>query len=220
MAGASAGAILAACLVCKVPLETIKSSFMETAAEAQNWALGPFSPNFNIEDYLKLGLEALPHDAHIQASDRLHVSLTKVNNAENILVSSWESREELIQCLLCSCFIPVFSGLNFPTFRGVKYMDGGFTNNLPVVQQPAITISPFDSIVDISPKNKEKKPVYINIANEQMALTTANVVRLIRALVPPPVEALEALYQMGYVDAYHFLQQKLSSLRLGSQLSP
>lgn len=217
MAGASAGAILAACLVCSVPVETIKASFMETAVEAQKWRMGPFNPNFNIEDYLKMGLEALPPDAHIRASNRLFVSLTKASSAENVLVSSWESREELIQCLLCSCFIPVFSGRKYPVFRGEKYIDGGFSNNLPIIQEPAITISPFDSLVDISPRNYTKKPVYINIAKEKMAVTLTNVVRLVQALIPPQVEALEDLHQMGYRDAYHFLKQKCSSLRSGKQ---
>ncbi|XP_071552050.1 1-acylglycerol-3-phosphate O-acyltransferase Pnpla3-like [Panulirus ornatus] len=220
MAGASAGAILAACLVCNVPLETMKSSFMETAIEAHRWKMGPFNPNFNIEDYLKLGLEALPPDAHLRANDRLFVSLTKVSSAENVLVSSWESKEELIQCLLCSCFIPVFSGRKYPVFRGEKYIDGGFSNNLPIIQQPTITISPFDSLVDICPRNSAKRPVYISLAKEEMAVTLSNVIRLVRALIPPPAEVLEDLHQMGYRDAFHFLKVKCSSLRSGRKLCP
>ncbi|XP_069942755.1 patatin-like phospholipase domain-containing protein 4 isoform X3 [Cherax quadricarinatus] len=220
MAGASAGALLAACLVCSVPVEIIKSGFFETAAHAQKWAMGPFNPNFNIEDYLRLALEALPPDAHTRASGRLFVSITKVTNKENVLVSNWESREELIQCLLCSCFIPLYSGFKFPLFRGTKYIDGCFTNNLPVIQQPAITISPFDSLTDICPKSNSKRPVYVNISNEHLALTLANVVRLVQAMLPPPAEVLESLYLMGYRDAYYFLKKKCSFIRRGKQLYP
>nr|XP_045621131.1 1-acylglycerol-3-phosphate O-acyltransferase PNPLA3-like [Procambarus clarkii] len=213
MAGASAGALLAASLVCNVPVERIKSGFFETAAEAQKWTMGPFSPNFSIEDYLRVGLEALPPDAHIRASGRLTVSLTKVTSKENILVSNWESREELIQCLVCSCFIPLFSGHKFPLFRGTKFIDGCFTNNLPVVQQPTITISPFESLADICPRNPSKEPLYVKIGNEHMAVTFANVARLIHSLLPPPAEVLEDLYVMGYRDAYYFLQRKRSFFR-------
>lgn len=219
-AGASAGAVLAACLVCGVPSQTIKSSFLDAALESQRWTMGPFSPNFNVEDYLKLGLEALPPDAHQQTSGRLVVSLTRTSGGKNVLVSEWKSREELIQCLLCSCFIPLFSGFKFPNFRGEKYIDGGFTNNLPLIQnQTSITISPFDSLVDISPKSGSKKrPLYVKLSNEMTALSLANLSKFMRALFPPPVEVLEDLYILGYRDAHHFLQQKIRLLREGKLL--
>lgn len=206
--GASAGALLAACVVCGVPLGTIKSSFIETAVAAQHWAMGPFHPNFKVEDYLKLGLEALPHDAHLHANGRLFVSLTKVKNMKNEIVSHWESRDELIQCLLCSCFLPVFSGLRFPVFRGEKFIDGGFTNNLPIVQSPSITISPFEAVVDICPKSINKKPQFLKIANEEVAVTFSNVSRFVNALYPPTVDGLEDVYHAGYRDAYNFLKKK------------
>lgn len=207
-AGASAGALLAACMVCDVPLGTIKSSFIETAIAAQHWAMGPFNPNFKIEDYLKLGLEALPHDAHLQANGRLFVSLTKVKNLQNEIVSQWESRDELIQCLLCSCFIPVWSGSKFPVFRGEKFIDGGFTNNLPVIQSSSITVSPFEAVVDICPKSMNKKPHFVKIANEEVAVTFSNVSRFVSALFPPNAERLEDLYLAGYMDAKNFLKGK------------
>lgn len=210
VAGASAGALLAACVVCGVPLGTVKSSFIETAIAAQHWALGPFNPNFKIEDYLKLGLEALPPDAHLQANGRLFVSVTKVKDLRNEIVSNWESREDLVQCLLCSCFLPVFSGARFPVFRGEKCIDGGFTNNLPIVHNPSITISPFEGIVDICPKSMSNKPRYVKVANEELALTVSNMSRFVRALFPPTAEGLENLYHAGYNDAQHFLKKKLS----------
>lgn len=206
--GASAGSLLAACVVCGVPLGTIKSSFIETAVAAQHCTMGPFNPNFKVEDYLKLGLEALPHDAHVLANGRLFVSLTRTENMKNVIVSHWESRDELIQCLLCSCFLPVFSGFRFPVFRGEKFMDGGFTNNLPITQTPSITISPFEALVDIGPKSMNKNPRFVKIANENVAVTLSNVWRFVSALFPPTAEGLEDLYHAGYRDAYHFLKKR------------
>nr|XP_053656732.1 patatin-like phospholipase domain-containing protein 4 [Cherax quadricarinatus] len=220
IAGASAGALLGASVVCDVPLKGVRNGFLRTAVEARKWKMGVFTPGFKFEDYLNAGLESLPSDAHIRASGRLYVSVTRVTNKENVLVSNWESREELIQCLLCSCFIPLYSGFKFPLFRGTKYIDGCFTNNLPVIQQPAITISPFDSLTDICPKSNSKRPVYVNISNEHLALTLANVVRLVQAMLPPPAEVLESLYLMGYRDAYYFLKKKCSFIRRGKQLYP
>ncbi|XP_068211237.1 patatin-like phospholipase domain-containing protein 4 isoform X1 [Palaemon carinicauda] len=209
LAGASAGAVLAACIICNVPTEKIKQSFMVTAFEAQKWAMGPFNPNFQIEDYLREALEALPPDAHIRANNRLFVSLSKMTeSAHNVLISSWESRDDLISCLLCSCFIPFFSGVTLPLFRGEKVMDGGFTNNLPTTNQPTITISPFNGVVDICPVDDIKYPFYVTMANECVSITPKNIMRLIRALLPPPIEDLESLYKMGYQDAFNFLKRR------------
>lgn len=208
VAGASAGALLAACIACGVPLGIVKSSFIETAIAAQLWTMGPFNPNFKVEDFVKSGLEALPHDAHLRANGRLFISVTRVKDLKNEIVSHWDSREDLIQCLLCSCFLPIFSGVIFPVFRGEKYIDGGFTNNLPIVQMPTITISPFEGIVDICPKSVKSKPRYVKIANEELALTMTNISRFVRALFPPTVEGLESLHHAGYNDAYNFIRKK------------
>ncbi|XP_064092413.1 patatin-like phospholipase domain-containing protein 4 isoform X1 [Macrobrachium nipponense] len=211
LAGASAGAVLAACIACSVPTEKIRQSFMLTAVEAHKWAIGPFNPNFKIEDYLRTALEVLPPDAHVRANDHLFVSLSKLeNSAHNVLISNWESREDLISCLLCSCFIPVFSGITLPTFRGEKVMDGGFTNNLPTTNQPTITISPFNGVVDICPVDNIRYPFYVTLANECISVTPRNLMRFVRALLPPPVEDLESLYNMGYWDAYEFLKRRSS----------
>ncbi|KAK4304711.1 hypothetical protein Pmani_023355 [Petrolisthes manimaculis] len=207
VAGASAGAILGACVVCGVESSTVREYFLDAAASSHQLTLGPFNPRYSVEDQLKLGLDLLPSDAHVRASDRLFVSITSVSQRRNVMVSKWESREELIRCLLCSCFIPAFSGFRLPTFKGQKCVDGGFSNNLPIVCHPAITISPFNGRgVDICPTDGSNTPLYITVANEQLAVTLGNLVRCIRALLPPHVDALQNMYLMGYTDAYNFLK--------------
>ena len=47
---------------------------------------------------LKAGLERdLPPEAHLRVAGRLGVSLTRVADGENVLVSDFSSKEELIQ---------------------------------------------------------------------------------------------------------------------------
>nr|XP_053627133.1 uncharacterized protein LOC128684852 isoform X6 [Cherax quadricarinatus] len=132
----------------------ITSSVLKTATEARRRTLGPFSPTFNIEKLLKEGLlNVLPDDAHKIVSGKLFISVTRVSDGKNILLSQFDSREELIQAILCSAFIPGFSGWLPLSFRGVRYIDGGFSDNLPILDDNTITVSPFCGESDICPRD-------------------------------------------------------------------
>ncbi|MBN3312317.1 PLPL2 protein, partial [Atractosteus spatula] len=118
--GASAGALTAAAIVSRACLAQCCEDVMEVAKEARKRNLGPLHPSFNMVKILRSGLHrALPHDAHLLASGRLCVSLTRVSDGQNVLVSDFSSKEELIQALICSCFVPIYCGLIPPLFRGV-----------------------------------------------------------------------------------------------------
>lgn len=71
---------------------------MSTALAARRHQLSVLHPAFSllraVRDFL---LRHLPHEAHLCASGRLCVSLTRVYDGENILVTEFDSREELIQ---------------------------------------------------------------------------------------------------------------------------
>lgn len=71
---------------------------IEVAKEARKRNLGPLHPTFNLIKVLRSGLNRnLPSDAHILASKQLCISLTRVSDGENVLVSEFDSKEELIQ---------------------------------------------------------------------------------------------------------------------------
>lgn len=84
---------------------------IEVAKEARRRNLGPLHPSFNLVKVLKTGLSRdLPADAHVLASGRLCVSLTRVSDGENVLVSDFSSKEELIQvrgalCDMCGATV-------------------------------------------------------------------------------------------------------------------
>ena len=96
--------------------------------------LGPFSPSFNVTEWLRSNMEkTLPENAHeivrnifsridfianFQANGKLHVSLTKVYDGKNMVANTFDSRQELIEVILASCFIPVFSGIVPARYRG------------------------------------------------------------------------------------------------------
>ncbi|XP_057575043.1 patatin-like phospholipase domain-containing protein 4 isoform X4 [Hippopotamus amphibius kiboko] len=156
---------------------------------------------------LRSGVEAiLPPDAHELAHNRLHVSITNTKTRDNCLVSSFPSREDLVQVLLASSFVPIYAGLKPVEYKGQKWVDGGLTNSLPILPVGrTVTISPFSGRLDISPQDKGQLGFYVNITNQDILLSVANLVRLNQALFPPSRRIMESLYQRGFDDTIKFL---------------
>ncbi|XP_044735218.1 patatin-like phospholipase domain-containing protein 2 isoform X2 [Chrysoperla carnea] len=208
ISGASAGALAACCLLCDLPLGDMTSDVLRIACEARTSVLGPFRPSFNIQNALLEGIDAiLPDDAHIRVSGKLHISLTRVYDGKNVIVSQFDSREDLMQALLASAFVPVFSGLIPPKFKGVRYMDGGFSDNLPTLDENTITVSPFCGESDICPRDDSSQLFHINVANTSIELSKQNIYRFARILFPPRPEVLSNMCKQGFDDALRFLHR-------------
>ncbi|XP_053319215.1 patatin-like phospholipase domain-containing protein 2 [Spea bombifrons] len=206
--GASAGALNAAALVCGCCLAQCCSDVMEVAKEARKRNLGPLHPSFNLVKILKNGLyRNLPDNAHELASGKLCISLTRVSDGENVLVSDFSSKEELIQALICSAFVPIYCGIIPPSFRGVRYVDGGISNNLPEYElKNTITVSPFSGESDICPRDNSTNFHELRVTNTSIQLSLPNLYRLTRALFPPEPKVLGEMCQQGYNDALRFLK--------------
>nr|XP_033321051.1 patatin-like phospholipase domain-containing protein 2 isoform X1 [Megalopta genalis]XP_033321052.1 patatin-like phospholipase domain-containing protein 2 isoform X1 [Megalopta genalis] len=208
ISGASAGAIAACCLLCDLPLGEITSNVLRVAREARQSTLGPFSPSFNVQAILLESLQKfLPDDAHIRVSGKLHVSLTRVYDGKNVIVSRFSSREDLLQALMASTFIPFFSGLFPPRFHGIRYIDGGFSDNLPTLDENTITVSPFCGESDICPRDVSSQLFHVNFANTSIELSKQNIYRFARILFPPNPESLSNMCKQGFDDALTFLHR-------------
>uniref|UniRef100_A0AAG5DU42 triacylglycerol lipase n=1 Tax=Anopheles atroparvus TaxID=41427 RepID=A0AAG5DU42_ANOAO len=208
ISGASAGCLAACCLLCDMPLGEMTSDFFRVVNEARAHSLGPFSPRFNIQTCLLEGLQKfLPPDAHERVNGKLHISLTRVYDGKNVIVSQFNSREDLLQALLCACFIPVFSGLLPPRFHGVRYMDGAFSDNLPTLDENTVTVSPFCGESDICPRDNSSQMFHVNWANTSIELSKENINRFGRILFPPKPEILSSFCQQGFDDALNFLHR-------------
>ncbi|KAB0340197.1 hypothetical protein FD755_024783 [Muntiacus reevesi] len=104
---------------------------------------------------------------------------------------------------------PTYSGVTVEMKALLKWVDGGFTNSLPVL--PAgrtVTISPFSGRLDVSPQDKGRLHFYVSITNQDVLLSVANLVRLNQALFPPSRRTMESLYQLGFEDASRFLRKE------------
>ncbi|KAF7249581.1 hypothetical protein EG68_09311 [Paragonimus skrjabini miyazakii] len=220
ISGASAGAIAAACLLCDVGMAESVQYMCALIKNCRSHLFGPFDPRFKTNEHLREGLDRiLPSDAHVLCSGRLSVSLTSCSTGKNIVVTHYKDKEELISAILCSTFIPVFSGFVPAIFRGQPVLDGGFSDNLLCIDRMTITVSPFVGEADISPMDATWKSGYslpapqrvedilgtVSILNNTIRLNWTNVKRILHALWPMTPEELYSLTYQGYVDALRYL---------------
>ncbi|CAH8510482.1 Patatin-like phospholipase domain-containing protein 2 [Schistosoma haematobium] len=220
VSGTSAGALAAACLVCDLDMDVCVRHICKLIENTRRFTLGPFDPRYKISEYLKDGLsQLLPPDAHVLCSDRLSISLTCFTTRKNIIVRKYKNRDEVIQALLCSAYIPIFSGFVPLTFRGQLVVDGGLSNNLLSINQQTIKVSPFAGDSDICPLESKWGPQYhraqpqkyedvlgsISLLNLSMSFNLTNIKRLVGMVWPMSPDQLVNLANQGYDDALRFL---------------
>ncbi|KAL8606866.1 hypothetical protein ACOMHN_036504 [Nucella lapillus] len=218
-AGASAGALVAASVVCNVPLDTLMRSFLGLAKEAYGYPLGAFDTRLPVGDILRQTLEeALPQDAHKLCSGRLYISVSRMKHLnflepktmfQNDIISQFRSREHLLETLLCSSYIPVFSSSDNSILDKEITMDGFFSNNLPRVDQNTILVCPLSGDSHISPEDPEASSASraVTISNTHIRLCRGNLCRLARCFFPASPEQLADFYRDGFDDALAFLSR-------------
>uniref|UniRef100_A0A674KDI3 triacylglycerol lipase n=1 Tax=Terrapene triunguis TaxID=2587831 RepID=A0A674KDI3_9SAUR len=195
--GASAGALAGAVLVGGGSLAEACADVLGLAKEARKRSLGPLHPSFNVIKIIRDGLfKNLPENTHQLSAGKLCISLTRVSDGKNVLVSNFNSKEEIVQALICSSFVPVYCGLIPPSFRGVRYVDGGISDNLPQYESKnTITISPFSGECDICPKGNSANFHEMNVTNTSIQFSLGNLYRLTQALFPPEPKVIHVLLQ-------------------------
>ncbi|XP_074180056.1 patatin-like phospholipase domain-containing protein 4 isoform X3 [Rhinolophus sinicus] len=122
-AGASAGSLAASVLLtAPEKIEECNAFTYMFAEEIRRQSFGAVTPGYDFMARLRSGMESiLPPNAHELAHHRLHVSITNTQTRENYLVCSFSSREDLIQVLLASSFVPVYAGLKPVEYNGQEF---------------------------------------------------------------------------------------------------
>uniref|UniRef100_A0A8C9EN42 PNPLA domain-containing protein n=1 Tax=Pavo cristatus TaxID=9049 RepID=A0A8C9EN42_PAVCR len=176
--GSSAGSLVAAAVVCGVSLG--KEMVENGAREVRKKLLGPLSPKCSLLANLRAVLQrSLPEDSYQVASGRLHISLTRVVDGQNVMVSEFSSKEELIQVK--------GSSLVLSSLPSQRYVDGGFTGLQPVssLEEAVITVSPFTGELDICPRDCPAIFYCFQIFNGSIQISVENLCRISYALFPP-----------------------------------
>ncbi|XP_019369281.1 PREDICTED: patatin-like phospholipase domain-containing protein 1 [Gavialis gangeticus] len=155
--------------------------------EIRNVLLGPISPNIDVlRNLQKFLYKTLPENAHQLASGRLHIILTRVSDRQNVVVSDFGSKEEVIQAVTCSCFIPVYNGYIPPSFQGVHYIDGSFSSPEPsFYTKTMIIVSALALDNDICPRDKPGNFFSFYSFQQQFQIQLENFHRVFRFFFPP-----------------------------------
>ncbi|XP_058424166.1 1-acylglycerol-3-phosphate O-acyltransferase PNPLA3-like isoform X3 [Diceros bicornis minor] len=211
--GASSGALHCVAFLAGMSPHLSLQIIMDLCRSARSRNIGIFHPSFSAGRSIRENLHRhLPANVHQLISGKMFISLTRVSDGENVLVSDFQSKDEVVDALLCSSFIPFYVGLIPPSFRGVRYVDGGVSNNMPFFDaKTTITVSPFYGECDICPKALSTNFLYMDFTKLSVRLCSENVYLMLRALFPPDLKVLGALCLQGYLDAVRFLEEKALS---------
>ncbi|XP_009999692.1 PREDICTED: patatin-like phospholipase domain-containing protein 1 [Chaetura pelagica] len=203
--GASSGSIIATLAVCECDTDEVKKYFY-SALPRSFWG---FVPGGRMIQFLKDTLEKyLPPNAHQLATGKLHIILTRLRDWRCMVVSEFASREELIQAITCSCFIPLYFGLIPPTFRGVRYVDGELAMwQADFLSPSTITMSGLAGEYDICPREGPAAFITFQISDCILLISKRNFCRLQCLLCLPKHEVLEQMYLHGYQDGVSFLRR-------------
>lgn len=100
----------------------------------------------------------------------------------------------------------MFCGAHVPFFHGVRYIDGGFSDNQPRFNERTITISPFSGESDICPIDYDSASFLDCLFyNTSFRFTSSNLFRLCSCFAPPSQDICSRFCQQGFTDALRFL---------------
>ncbi|XP_031422408.1 patatin-like phospholipase domain-containing protein 2 [Clupea harengus] len=206
--GSSAGALVAAAVVCGASMGGVRDDVIEFAKLVREHSFGPFHPAVNVFKWMEnIMRRRLPLDAHERCNGRLCISMTRVPDGNNVIMSEFKTHEDLIQALLCSCFIPMYCGVIPPSYKGVHYVDGGLTNIQPTQTTGyTLTISPFAGGMDICPQDDTSPSCDFVVNGQCFHPTLLNLFRATTALYPRDWKVLSEAYVNGYQDGVQYLQ--------------
>uniref|UniRef100_A0A493U358 PNPLA domain-containing protein n=1 Tax=Anas platyrhynchos platyrhynchos TaxID=8840 RepID=A0A493U358_ANAPP len=149
----------------------------------------------------------LPVNAHQLVSGKLHVILTRVHDWRSVTVSEFATKEDLIQALLCSCFVPLCFGFLPPLYHGVRYVDGELGMwKANFTSQTMITVSAFAGEYDICPKDCPAAFFNFQISDCIFQISKKNIYRFLCILQCPTKQVCDQFYADGYRDTVTFLK--------------
>ncbi|ULT99409.1 hypothetical protein L3Y34_000618 [Caenorhabditis briggsae] len=205
--GASAGSIVACGLITNVCISHATSTILKVVSQARARTFGPLHPEFNLLGIVREELEhILPENAYEMCTGRLVISLTRWSDHENVIIEDYRSNADLIDAIMCSCFIPLYCGITPPKFRGVQYIDGGVSDNQPIYDEHTVTVSPFSGESDICPPDWDSGSLLgVDFNGTSIRFTARNMFRLMACLWPRSTDDLSKMCLQGFGDALRFL---------------
>uniref|UniRef100_A0A8C3TAL4 Uncharacterized protein n=1 Tax=Chelydra serpentina TaxID=8475 RepID=A0A8C3TAL4_CHESE len=180
----------------------IKEFFHEAMEEVRKVSKLNVCPGYRPLRIIEKGLsQKLPENSHQLASGKLCISVTRLLDLQNVIISEYRSKEELIQVTVAL----------FPMYleEGERYIDGGISNVQPGSDsETMITVSPYTGEVDICPRDC---PAYFNFGNTVITAYKGTSFAIGMTVLYNsewfPLQVLHEFYLQGYHDAIFFLQR-------------
>lgn len=199
LAGSSAGAIVCAVIASG---NSMQSALQVTKVLAEDCRLNGTA--FRLGAVLRDVLDKfLPDDVHTRSNGRVRVAITQLLwRPKGLLVDQFDSKEDLINAVFTSSFIPGYLAPRPATiFRNRLCIDGGLTLFMPPTSaSKTVRVCAFPAIrlgmngIGISPDcNPENRASPRQLFNW--------------ALEPAEDHILEKLYELGYLDAAVWAEQ-------------
>ncbi|EPQ04230.1 Patatin-like phospholipase domain-containing protein 3 [Myotis brandtii] len=212
--GASSGALHGVTFLAGVPLDITLQVLRDFVESTRSRAMGIFHPSFNVVRFLRESFHRhLPDNVHQLISGKMCISLTRVSDWENVLVSEFQSKDDVVDALICSSFIPFFFGLIPPTFRGVvslllncvrRVLGAGILG--PQKQSP-VSLS-FESEIPSLPPPFPLTPSPTTFSKNPLSGFLLDRLLHLIFVVKPQQKVLLEICLRGYLDAVRFLEEK------------
>ncbi|NXD77764.1 PLPL1 protein, partial [Halcyon senegalensis] len=178
--GASSGAILGAAALCECDIGKgrWRLSLLNLLGNSRWFHLVGKNGTKSLRNHLN---KHLPMNAHQLVSGKLHVIITRVRDCRSVTISEFTSKEDLIQAILCSCYVPLWLGIFPPVYRGVRYIDGEIGMwRADFTSRTMITISAFAGEYDICPRDGSAAFFTFQLSDCILQISKRNLCRLMR----------------------------------------
>ncbi|XP_022855105.1 patatin-like phospholipase domain-containing protein 4 isoform X1 [Olea europaea var. sylvestris] len=201
LAGSSAGAIVCAVIASGASMQ---EALEATKVLAENCRLRGTA--FRLGAVLRDILEKfLPGDVHIRSSGRVRVAVTQILwRPRGLLVDEFDSKEDLINAVFTSSFIPGYLAPRPATmFRNRLCIDGGLTLFMPPTSAAQTVFSIFIETVRVCAFPASRLGLQgIGISPDCNPENRASPRELFNwALEPAEDDILDKLFELGYLDA-------------------
>ena len=213
MVGVSAGALVASVMSANAHWDDCVASLDRIINQVRS-ASGPLG--CDILKLVKPHLQVLlPMDAHERLQARgTTIFVTDVSSRPWLPVAhtEWKSRDDLIDCILISSYIPGITSRKSP--GDGRHIDGGLRNNFPMhpTAPRTVRVSPFSGELDICPELRPgyRSPRLVLMPSKvRLHMSRDNASAVLRTLFPPADDGwLQKTLARGFDDACRWLRSQ------------